>query len=100
MTNLRKVVLDVLKPHDPDITVLARRISQLESVDGVNISVYELDQKVENVKATVMGSFEDLSKIKEIIVDIGGTVHSIDEVVAGRKIISEEATLQDRIQEQ
>lgn len=100
MADLRKVVLDVLKPHEPNITVLAQRLSELEGVDGVNVSVYELDQKVENVKATIMGSFPDLSAIREIIIDIGGSVHSIDEVVAGKKIINEEETLQERERDQ
>ena len=100
MADLRKVVLDILKPHDPDISVLAKRLSDLPGVEGVNVSVYELDQKVENVKATIFGSFHDLQDIKAAIMDVGGTVHSLDEVAAGKKIISEEETLQERLHDQ
>ncbi|MBD3262544.1 MAG: hypothetical protein GF334_12900 [Candidatus Altiarchaeales archaeon] len=99
MSELRKLVLDVLKPHEPDITVLARRVSELESIDGVNVSVYEIDQKVENVKLTVEGRFNDFEEIKKVILDIGATIHSIDEVVAGKRIIFEEETLHDREKE-
>ena len=99
MIELRRIVLDVLKPHDPDITILVKALAALTGVEGVNISVYEIDQRVENVKVTVEGSFPDVSRIKEIILDAGGTIHSIDEVVAGKIIVEEEATLQDRIQE-
>jgi|GEM_PF-4916153 len=64
MTKLRKVVLDVLKPHSPDIATLAKKIADIEGIDGVNISVYEIDKEVENVKITVIGKFENLSDIR------------------------------------
>jgi hypothetical protein len=99
MIELRRLVLDVLKPHEPDITVLAKSIASLEGVEGVNISVYEIDQRVENVKVTVEGTFPDLNYIRKVILDSGGTVHSIDEVMAGRMLVSEEETLQDRMQD-
>ena len=91
--------MDVLKPHDPDITVLARNIAAVSGVEGVNISVYEIDQKVENVKVTVEGRFPDTNEVKKVILETGGTIHSIDEVVAGKMLVEEEATLHDRQQE-
>lgn len=96
---LRRIVLDVLKPHEPDITVLVKSIADLKGVQGVNISVYEIDQRVENVKVTIMGSFPDIEAIKETILEIGGTIHSIDEVAAGKTLVEEEETLQERISE-
>ena len=98
MADLRKVVLDVLKPHDPPISVLAKRLADVPGIDGVNISVYEIDQKVENVKITLEGSFKEITPVNEVVMDIGGTVHSLDEVVAGKKFIEEEQTLQERTQ--
>jgi hypothetical protein len=99
MIELRRVVLDVLKPHDPDITILAKSIAAQDGVEGTNISVYEIDQRVENVKVTVEGKFTDINGIKKVILDIGGTIHSIDEVIAGKMLVEEEATLHDRKQE-
>ena len=99
MIELRKIVLDVLKPHEPDITVLVKSIAALEGIEGVNISVYEIDQRVENVKVTIEGRFPDVTKIRKVILDSGGTIHSIDEVAAGKLVVREDATLQDRIQE-
>lgn len=96
MAELRKLVLDVLKPHTPDIVSFAKELAALEGIDGVNISLYEIDKEVENVKITVLGRFLDMSRIKDIIVDAGGTIHSIDEVVAGKKVVEEETTLHDR----
>lgn len=100
MIEIRKIVLDVLKPHEPGIVTLAKNISAITGVDGVNISVYELDKKVENVKVTIEGRFADMEKIKSVISTSGGTIHSIDEVVVGKKIVEEEETLHDRCRDE
>jgi hypothetical protein len=67
----------------------------LDGIAAVNISIYEIDRRVENAKITIEG--EDLSyrQILDIITDMGGTVHSVDEVVAGTKIIDDASTPQD-----
>ena len=92
---IRRVVLDVLKPHDPSIIELSQRLAGLPGVDGVNISIYEMDRKVENAKITVEGDDLDYSAILTIVEDGGGTVHSIDEAVAGKVLIEEVSTPQD-----
>jgi hypothetical protein len=96
MAEVRKLVLDVLKPHMPDIVSVSQELASLDGIEGVNISVYEIDKEVENVKITVLGRFQDISQIRNIILDFGGTIHSIDEVVAGKKVVEEETTLHDR----
>jgi hypothetical protein len=95
-SELRKLVLDVLKPHSPDIVTFAKEIASLPGIDGVNISVYEIDKEVENVKVTIVGRFADLAPIRDVIADSGGTIHSIDEVAAGKDVVDEDATLHDR----
>ena len=92
---VRRIVLDVLKPHDPSIIELSQRLASLAHVDGVNISVYEVDRQVENVKITIEGSELDYAPILDIIEDGGGTVHSIDEAVAGTVLIEDTPLLQD-----
>jgi len=92
---IRRIVLDVLKPHDPSIIEVSQRLATLPGVDGVNIIIYEVDRKVENVKITVAGSDLTYSSILEIIEDAGGTVHSIDEAVAGKVAIDDSPTFQD-----
>lgn len=92
---LRRVVLDVLKPHNPSIIELSQRLAALEGVDGVNVSIYEVDRKVENVKLTIEGSNLQYEPVLRIIEDAGGTVHSIDEAVAGKVLIEDSRTLQE-----
>jgi hypothetical protein len=92
---IRRLVLDVLKPHKPNVVELSEALSHLEGVEGVNIIINEIDQQVENAKIIVGGigiSFEDVKKKLE---EFGATVHSIDEVAAGKRIVEEVRTPQD-----
>ena len=95
MAQIRRLVLDTLKPYEPSIIELADQISDLEGVSAVNISIYEIDRKVENAKITIEGENVIYEQIAALIQDQGGAVHSIDEVVAGSQIIEDAATLQD-----
>jgi len=94
MATIRRLVLDTLKPHEPSIIELAEELSELEGVIAVNISIYELDRKVENAKITIEGENIVYGDVSHIIEDLGGTIHSIDEVVAGKQIIDDAVTLQ------
>jgi hypothetical protein len=98
MGRIRRLVLDTLKPHDPSIIELAQSLSGIDGVEAVNISIYEMDRKVENAKITIEGSDIQFELIMEIISDNGGAVHSIDEVVAGKIIIDDASTPQDPYQ--
>lgn len=95
MGKIRRLVLDVLKPHDPSIIEVAAELSELPGVEAVNISIYEVDRRVENAKITLEGNDLRYNEILKVIGENGGTVHSIDEVVAGRMIIEDAETLQD-----
>lgn len=95
MGNVRRLVLDVLKPLEPTIIDLAEQLSMLAGVEAVNISIYEIDRRVENAKITIEGSDLNYEEVMRIIQENGGTVHSIDEVVAGELIIDDSATPQD-----
>jgi hypothetical protein len=93
---IRRLVLDVLKPHNPSVIELSEVLSHLEGVEGVNVIIYEIDQQVENAKVIVAGSGIDFESIKKKLEDMGATIHSVDEVAAGKIIIEEVKTPQDR----
>ena len=95
MGKVRRLVLDVLKPLEPTIIELAEQLSELSGVEAVNISIYEIDRRVENAKITIEGADIIYEKVVETIQENGGTLHSIDEVVAGKIIIEDAETLQD-----
>jgi hypothetical protein len=92
---IRRLVLDMLKPMEPTIIEMANSLSILAGVSAVNISIVEIDLKVENAKITIEGDDISYEEVREVIEDMGGSIHSIDEVVAGKMIIDDAATLQD-----
>lgn len=95
-TMIRRLVLDVLKPHVPTILDLATALAKVSGVNGVNLSLDEVDQQTESVKATIQGENIDFEGVQDVIRNFGAAIHSIDEVVVGREIVREFETLQER----
>lgn len=95
MGTIRRIVLDVLKPHEPTIVELASLLSQLPGIEAVNISIYEIDRRVENAKITIEGASINYQQVETAILENGATIHSIDEAVAGKMIIEDAETPQD-----
>ena len=93
---IRRLVLDVLKPHNPSVVELSEALSHLEGVEGVNVIIYEIDQQVENAKIIIAGSSISFESVKKKLEEMGATVHSVDEVAAGERIVEEVRTPQDR----
>lgn len=96
MPGIRRMVLDVLKPHHPSIVEFSKKLSILQGVSGVNLSLYEVDQQTETIKITIEGDDLDYEEIKQSIDNLGAVIHSIDEIVAGHKLVEEVETLQER----
>lgn len=92
---IRRMVLDVLKLHEPDLTELASIIWKIDCVDGVNITLHEVDSKTENIKIVLVGKDLDLKPIKETLEKNRATIHSIDQVVAGKEVVEAIETPQD-----
>jgi len=92
---IRRLVLDVLKPYNPSVVEISEALSHLQGVEGVNVIIYEIDQHVENAKVIIAGSSIDFENIKKRIEELGATIHSVDEVAAGKRIVAEVKTPQD-----
>lgn len=92
---IRRLVLDVLKPHNPTVVELSDALSHLDGVEGANVIIYEIDQQVENVKVIVAGSSINFESIQKKLEELGATIHSVDEVAAGKIIVEEVPTPQD-----
>ena len=85
--NIRRLVLDVLKPHKPRIDVLAIALTELDGIASVNIIRAETDSSTEGIIVTIVGDDLNFESIEETLRDYGSSVHSVDEVVAGEDII-------------
>jgi len=64
-----------------------------ERVNGLNISLKEVDQNTESITITLEGDDLSYDSIKEILEQAGAVIHSVDQVVAGKRFV-EEVTLQ------
>lgn len=95
MTNIRRLVLDVMKPFSPDVIEYAEQLTGLDCIEAINIALLETDREVENIKITIEGDKLDYPLIKEKINDLAGAIHSIDSVAAGSMTIEEIQTPQD-----
>jgi hypothetical protein len=81
------VVLDVLKPHKPDIIDFGIAIENEKSVKCLNLNVYAVDEKTESIKIILEGNSLNIKSIKKKIEDMGAVIHSVDKAVIGEKKI-------------
>jgi len=96
LTSIKRIILDVLKPHAPSIIEVAERLSCLAGITGVNISLEEVDAETDSVKITIEGSNINYDAVKKELSECGAVIHSIDGVSAGMKLVEEVNTPQDR----
>lgn len=80
MINVKRIVLDVLKPHQPNGLEFTSAIAEQSPGARVKLTVVEVDEKTETVVIELEGKDLRYNEITEAISSMGGTVHSIDEV--------------------
>ena len=95
MAPIRRLVLDVLKPHSPETVEFAQDIASSPGVNGVNALLLETDREVQNIRIVVEGDEVDVEDVEHRVTNLGGTVHSIDEVVAGDEMVESRDVPQD-----
>ncbi len=88
MGHVKLIVLDVLKPHEPSILDLTRKLGTIKGVEAVDATIMSVDRKVETAKITIEGADFSYETILKIINDYGATVKSIDRVSTGKKLIN------------
>ncbi len=85
---IRRLVLDVLKPiKGISIVELAEKIVEHRGVEGVNISVTDMDVETMGLMIVVEGVNIDFENVKNTLEEEGCAIHSIDEVVSGSKMV-------------
>lgn len=84
MGKIKRIVLDILKPHEPSIRVLAEKLAEMRGVDIVDVTMHDVDSKVEVAKVTIEGTDIDYDKIKDVLQDNAATIRGVDRVTTGR----------------
>jgi len=80
MVSVKKIVLDVLKPHQPDALEFSRAIAAGGDDYHVRLTVLEVDENTETLQVVVEAGAIDYSIVQSTINNLGGSIHSIDEV--------------------
>lgn len=86
--NIKRIMLDVDKAMArPSLIEIAEAISSVAGVEALNITVNEIDVETIDLVVTIEGDYLDYHKIVEAIESTGAVVHSIDQLVAGSRLI-------------
>jgi hypothetical protein len=86
--SIRRIVLDVLKPiKGTTIIDLAGKLTELEGIDGVNISVTDMDVETMGLMVVIEGPNINFEEVKKVLEEDGCAIHSIDEVAAGNRLV-------------
>lgn len=80
MPTVKRIVLDVLKPHHPNALELANTLAALDTDWYVSLRVTAVDEKTESAQVTIEGSAVEFAAVREALERMGANVHSIDEV--------------------
>lgn len=80
MVSVKRIVLDVLKPHQPNALEFCQAIAKVGADYHVRLIVLEVDENTETLQIAVEGNAVDFEAIQSIISEMGGSLHSIDEV--------------------
>jgi hypothetical protein len=80
MVSVKRIVLDVLKPHLPNALEFSQTIAELGRDYRVLLTVVEVDEHTETLQVVVNGGDIDFEAVQDRINDMGGSIHSIDEV--------------------
>lgn len=79
MTRVKRLVLDILKPHHPNALDFSIRLAE-QGQHRVRLTVLEMDDKTETLQVVIEGQDIDFDRVKSTITDFGASLHSIDEV--------------------
>ena len=80
MVRVKRIVLDVLKPHQPNALEFSQAIAEVGADYHVHLIVLGVDKSTETIQIELEGSAIDFEMIQNAITSMGGSLHSIDEV--------------------
>jgi len=80
MVKVQRIVLDVLKPHSPNGLEFSTQLAEKCPGCRFNFKVLEVDEKTETVIIVVESDSIPYEDVSDAISNMGGSIHSIDEV--------------------
>ena len=80
MVTVKRIMLDVLKPHRPNSLEFSQAIAKVGDDYRVCLTVLEMDENTETLQLEVEGDAIDFEAVESAITAMGGSLHSIDQV--------------------
>jgi hypothetical protein len=80
MVKVKKLILDILKPHQPNALEFSQVIAAAGDDYRVHVTVLEVDERTESLQLVIEGNNIDFDALHQAVNDLGGSLHSIDEV--------------------
>lgn len=79
MIRVKRLLLDILKPHHPNVLELGKTLAALGE-HQVKLTVLEMDDQTETLQVSITGADIDFERVQAAIDEFGASLHSIDEV--------------------
>jgi len=80
MVYVKHLVLDILKPHQPNALEFSSTLAATGKNYHVVLSVLEVDENTETLQVEISAEHIDFDAIQQAINTMGGSLHSIDQV--------------------
>ena len=80
MSLVKRLVLDVPKPHSPDSLEFCQRLAEQGPDYRVQLTALEVDENTVTTRIVVEGEDIDFERLRQTITELGASLHSIDEV--------------------
>ena len=80
MICIKRLILDVLKPHHPNALEFAAALAEVGKQMRIKLRVEAVDEKTESVIVIIEDEDINFDAISTRITELGGSIHSIDEV--------------------
>jgi len=80
MVLVKRLVLDILKPHQPNSLEFSRTLAEVGDDYQVHLTVIEIDENTESVEVEIRARDIDFEAVQAAITEMSGSLHSIDVV--------------------
>jgi hypothetical protein len=83
--DIKKLVIDALKPREISLAELAKAICNIDCVEDVMISVAETDMRTETVRMILAGTGICYDDVLKVLNENSTALKSVDEIAVSKK---------------
>ena len=76
-----------MSPAQQSMVELAEKLSKIEGITQVDVTLQELEKNVEDFKVTLEGYDLDYEKTREVIKDFGAVIRNVDSITSAEQYI-------------